>query len=342
METKTVILKKKGNNVDIDFSEAARCVLSGGVAAFPTETVYGIAVSPWDEKAIRRVFSLKERDGGKPLTLHISDISEVYRHSSLSGKAQDDPQCVIFRKLASRFLPGPLTVILEKAAHVPDCLTGGRDTVAFRYPAHRAALALIEACGKSVAGTSANLSGGLSCTTAKAVLEELGGKIDCLVEEDAGILGVESTVISLVDGVKILRAGAIGAKMIEAVLEIPVSLPLSPQASAERTSSESISRGAREKIRFYDPDRVTDIVSDLMTSSEIAAVLFKDSMYYNIAPILERNDVRKRVRLITREGFITKFYKVLRELDGEGIREIRVPRLEGEGIETAITSLLSR
>lgn len=311
-------------------SELRDCVRAGGVVAFPTETVYGVAVDPMIESAIERVFSIKERDRGKPLTLHISDKCVVDRFAVFESEEQRR----IFDALTSRFWPGPLTVILPKAEHVSSLLTGGLDTVAFRFPTHPVALDFISACGGAVAGTSANLSGSWSTASARDVMHELGGKIEYVLGADSGMLGIESTVLSLRDGLRILRYGAVGEKLIAAVLEHE---GISVSAFAHEAPEQAASR---HKVRLYDESAVTAVVQELIENPHCAAVLLSDSLFYNIKPLLEDRRVKSRFRILSKEGYITKLYRVLRSLDGEEIEIIYAPRLEGEGIELAINRLL--
>ncbi|MDO4754097.1 MAG: L-threonylcarbamoyladenylate synthase, partial [Bacillota bacterium] len=213
---KTEIIKIRDYESLPSFVPQKSVVAGGGIVAFPTETVYGIAVAYDSDQAIESIFRLKERERGKPLTLHISNASRV--DAFVDWTRLSDEEIRIYRSLIAKFWPGPLTVILPKKNTVSDVLTGGLSTVAFRFPSHPVSIAFIEACGGAVAATSANLSGGFSCTTGAAVEQELGGKIACILDADSGILGIESTVISIQGGVKILRQGAIGIRMIERVL----------------------------------------------------------------------------------------------------------------------------
>lgn len=357
----------------------AELVRGGGIVAFPTETVYGIAVRADDDAAIERVFRIKERDRGKPLTLHISDVAHVDPYVDWSGVSPEERD--LFDRLVRKFWPGPLTVVLPKKSTVSDKLTGGRNTIAFRFPSHPVGIALIRACGGVVAGTSANLSGSLSTTTASAVTEELGAAVDAVVEADSGILGIESTVVALRGRIHILRQGAIGRKMLESVAgqenvvferraaaktgrqgdaaregiaEISVRGEGANSAGeAERTSDEAertvaedlasshLRRPLKSKIVFYSSEEAARVFDELLRSDRVAAVLFKESLYYNITPVLQDKRVRARVRILSKEAFISKFYKILRGLHIDSLETVYIPLLEGEGIEESIFDLLT-
>ena len=197
--------------------EAVRVLRSGGLVAFPTETVYGLGADAFNESAVLKVFKVKRRPLGDALILHISGMEMV-------------PQCVSefpedAEKLARRFWPGPLTLILGKAEPVPKVVTGGRRKVGVRWPAHPVAEAIIAGLGKPVVAPSANLSGRPSPTRASDVLTDLGGLIDLVVDGGETPIGIESTVLDLtVDPPTILRPGAIPKEEIEDVLGRPVAL----------------------------------------------------------------------------------------------------------------------
>ncbi len=177
---------------------AAKIVREGGLVAFPTETVYGIAANLLDRKAMARLRRVKKRPGGKPFTVHVSNAAMV-----------EEMGCVVTeeaRKLMARFWPGPLTMILESQA-------GGK--TGFRMPANRVALDLIASADVPVVAPSANVSGLRAPVTAEEVLRELDGKIDLLLDAGPAEVGIESTVVDLtVNPPEILREGAIGTKEI--------------------------------------------------------------------------------------------------------------------------------
>jgi L-threonylcarbamoyladenylate synthase len=173
---------------------AAGLIRSGGLVAFPTETVYGIAANLSDKRAVERLREVKARDRGKPFTVHIADVGTI-----------EEMGCVVTpgaRRLIDKFWPGPLTIILKSKK--------GRKT-GFRMPANRVALELIKAAGVPIVAPSANISGKAPPTDAEGVLKELGGMIELIVDSGPTAIGVESTVVDLaVSPPKVLREGAIG------------------------------------------------------------------------------------------------------------------------------------
>ncbi len=196
--------------------QAAAILRSGGVVAFPTETVYGLGADARNEAAVRRVFAIKGRPADHPLIVHLAAAEW------LDDWARAAPDAA--RRLARAFWPGPLTLVLERAAHVLDAVTGGQDSVALRVPDHPLALALIRAAGPLVA-PSANRFGRVSPTTAEHVRAELGDAVDLILDGGPCPVGVESTVLSLIsDTPTLLRPGAVTPAQIAAILGRPVDL----------------------------------------------------------------------------------------------------------------------
>ncbi len=191
--------------------EAASLLRGGGLVAFPTETVYGLGAAAFDQEAVARIFEAKGRPRFDPLIVHVSGPDQVLRLTDAIPAAA--------QALMDRFWPGPLTLVLPKAAAVPDLVTSGLPTVAIRMPRHPLALALIERAGGPVAAPSANPFGCISPTTAQHVLQHLGGRVDMVLDGGPCTVGVESTVLSLAGPRPVLlRSGGAGREEIEHVL----------------------------------------------------------------------------------------------------------------------------
>jgi L-threonylcarbamoyladenylate synthase len=169
-------------------AEAARILRDGGLVAFPTETVYGLGADATNGQAVAAIFAAKGRPLFNPLIVHVADLEEARRHVELSPRAQ---------ALAERFWPGALTLVLPRRKDSPLSLlvSAGLDSVALRAPSHPAAIALLKAAGRPVAGPSANRSGQVTATTAAHVAESLGDKLDFILDAGSATLGIESTVI---------------------------------------------------------------------------------------------------------------------------------------------------
>ena len=191
--------------------QAGALLAAGEVVGMPTETVYGLAANALDGAAAAKIFHAKGRPQDNPLIVHIADVAE------LAPLVRAVPPAAL--QLAERFWPGPLTMILPRAASIPDEVSAGLDTVGIRLPAHPVARALIRAAGVPLAAPSANLSGRPSPTTARHVLDDLSGKIPAVVEGGPCSVGVESTVVSLTGELpRLLRPGGISLEQLEAVL----------------------------------------------------------------------------------------------------------------------------
>lgn len=184
---------------------------NGGLAAIPTETVYGLAGNALDGRCAQKIFAAKGRPSDNPLIVHIS------RFEQWKELVAEIPETA--KALADAFWPGPLTIILKKSDLVPDEVSGGLDTVAVRMPQNKIALAVIESAGVPLAAPSANLSGKPSPTCASHVIEDMKGRIEAIVDSGECNVGVESTVLSLaVNPPRLLRPGKITAEMLTEIL----------------------------------------------------------------------------------------------------------------------------
>lgn len=194
-----------------DISRAARLIQSGGLVAFPTETVYGLGANALDQLAVAKIFEAKKRPHFDPLIVHIAEISWLDKLClHISPKAQ---------KLIEKFWPGPLTIVITKKPIVPDIVTAGLPTVAIRMPSHSIARQLIAASGTPIAAPSANPFGYLSPTTAEHVREQLGASVDMIIDGGPADIGIESTVIEIInDQATLLRPGGVTLEEIEALI----------------------------------------------------------------------------------------------------------------------------
>lgn len=235
---KTKIFGKEG------ISEAAEILKQGGLVAFPTETVYGLGGNGLDKEAAKKIYAAKGRPSDNPLILHVSSIEEVYPLvKALPEKA---------KKLMEAFWPGPLTLVLPKSDIVPKESTGGLETVALRSPENALTLDLIRACGFPIAGPSANLSGRPSPTEAAHVLEDLGGRIEGILEDGAVGIGVESTIVDLSeDCPTLLRPGAITIEDLEEVLGEKVAID--PTLLGKSMAEGFTPKAPGMKYRHYAP-----------------------------------------------------------------------------------------
>ncbi|WP_371421858.1 L-threonylcarbamoyladenylate synthase [Tardiphaga sp.] len=204
--------------------EAARCLRAGGLLAFPTETVYGLGADAANPRAVAGIYEAKGRPSFNPLIAHVADLAAARRIARFDARAL---------ALAEAFWPGPLTLVLPKAADCPvaDLATAGLDTIAIRVPAHPVAHALLQAFGGAVVAPSANISGHVSPTTAAHVLSDLEGRIDMILDGGPVEVGVESTIVGCFDQPMLLRPGGLPREAIERVLGQPLASPPDELAS---------------------------------------------------------------------------------------------------------------
>ncbi|MCS7145242.1 MAG: L-threonylcarbamoyladenylate synthase [Nitrososphaerota archaeon] len=224
--------------------EAARVIRTGGLVAFPTETVYGLGADAMKPQAVSRIFAVKGRPPDNPLIIHISRLEELYRiGESLDWRAEE---------LARRFWPGPLTLVVKRSPILPDVTVAGLDTAAVRMPRHEVALRLIEAAGTPIAAPSANKSGRPSPTSAEHVLADLGGEIELILDAGPTDIGVESTVLDISsERAVILRPGGVSREEIEAVIG---KVEVHPSALGLLIHGELAPRSPGMKYRHYAPE----------------------------------------------------------------------------------------
>ena len=203
-------------NSPADIKRAAKILKDGGLAVFPTETVYGLGADAYNTQALAKVFEVKGRPLFDPLIVHIASLKTL-DHLTCPD-ALDSQRHQLLEKLVNVFWPGPLTLVLPKKPELPGLLSAGLPTVAIRFPSHLIAQSLISLSTGAVAAPSANRFGRLSPTRAEHVVESLGDNIDCIIDGGPCTVGVESTVMELIPAPRILRPGGISREQLEEVI----------------------------------------------------------------------------------------------------------------------------
>lgn len=221
---------------------AAQIIKDGGLVVFPTETVYGLGGDATNPQSSKKIYAAKGRPSDNPLIIHISKPEEAEPYAVTSES---------FYRLAEKFMPGPLTVILPKKSTVPFETTGGLDSVAVRCPSNDIANSLIAASGVPIAAPSANLSGKPSPTNAADVIQDMNGRVDMIIDGGESDIGLESTIVKL-DGNRgaLLRPGAITVDALSCVLDDITIAPSVTQQLAE--NERPLSPGM--KYKHYAPD----------------------------------------------------------------------------------------
>ena len=222
---------------------AASVIRSGGLVAFPTETVYGLGANVFNEIAVKRIYEVKGRPPDNPVIVHICDVNQL---SEVASRVPEEAY-----RLIERMWPGPLTLLLPRGPRVPYAVTAGLETVAVRMPAHPVALELIRESGVPIAAPSANVSGKPSPTRGDHVVEDFYSKIELILDAGETLYGVESTIVNiLVDPPVLLRPGAYPVEEIERVLGKKVVVPSFARGLGE--AERALAPGM--KHRHYAPD----------------------------------------------------------------------------------------
>jgi L-threonylcarbamoyladenylate synthase len=299
---------------------------SGGLVAFPTETVYGLGADACNAEAVARIYLVKGRPADHPLIVHVASID------GLGDWADDVPGYAI--ALARDYWPGPMTLVVRRSGLAGDFVTGGQDTVGVRVPNHPVALGLLEAFvragGKGVAAPSANRFGNVSPTSAQAVAVELGDYLadgDQILDGGACDVGVESTIIDCTGDVpKILRPGAVTAQMIAQCtgLEVVGSVDVGVDSDVIRVSGSLDSHYAPMATVVLDQ---TPLVGQGFIA--MADVVAPDGVVRLAAPT-------------THDDFARVLYAALRSADEQGLATVVVQQPQGDGIAVAIRDRLKR
>lgn len=280
METKII----KIDRVNMDrklLEEAGRLLQEGALVAFPTETVYGLGGDGLKADAAARIYEAKGRPSDNPLILHIAEVSDMEK------LAVDIPELAY--RLADRFWPGPLTMILKKGEVVPYTTTGGLDTVAVRMPSDEIAREIIRASGTYIAAPSANLSGRPSPTKAEHVIEDLAGRVEMIVDGGDSDIGLESSIIDLSGEVPmILRPGYITKEDFE---QIVAEVEYDKAVLATKPQESVVAKAPGMKYRHYAPKGQITIVE-----GQVSAVAQKINEL-----VREQEELGRRVAVLCAE-----------------------------------------
>jgi len=243
-----------------DVGRARDVLQRGGLVGIPTETVYGLAAVALNEEAVGRVFEAKARPTSHPLIIHLSPSDDIHRWGVLNESAQ---------QLAESFWPGPLTLLVPRTELVPDWVTGGRDTVALRIPAHQMTIDLLDSLGDAVVAPSANRFGQVSPTSAEHVINDLGDSVDLVLDGGTCAIGIESTIVECTSSsVQILRPGKITA------LEIAktTGLKISAQDGPSRAPGMLLAHYApRARVELYASLREALDRFNRLTNDQVSA-----------------------------------------------------------------------
>lgn len=336
----TRIVQVDENNINMEVvRKAGKIIQTGGLVAFPTETVYGLGGDALNPASSRKIYEAKGRPSDNPLIVHIA------KWEALSAIVKEIPRESV--KLAEAFWPGPLTMIFEKSDLVPPETTGGLETIAVRMPAHRTALAFIEAAGGYVAAPSANRSGRPSPTIAEYVAQDLNGRIEMIIDGGDVELGLESTIVDFTaETPVILRPGYITRQMLERTIG-----QVEEDVTILRADSGQAPKAPGMKYRHYAPKgeltivsgpekTVTDYINEQLDKcrdeNKRTGVIASDATIEAY-----RADVCKNAGSRMDESALAKrLYRILREFDDEGVEVIYSESFAGAGVGQAVMNRL--
>lgn len=339
---KTQIFKIDSDNIDYSIiNKAADVIKSGGLVAFPTETVYGLGGDGLNPLASQKIYKAKGRPSDNPLILHISHMDQ------LTPLVSEIPQSA--KKLADEFWPGPLTMIFKKSNIVPKETSGGLETVAVRFPEDKIAQALISASKTPIAAPSANTSGRPSPTRASHVEFDLSGKIDMILDGGACEFGLESTIVDVTGNVPcLLRPGAVTLEMLRELLgEVTVDkavlsklsageLPKAPGMKYTHYSPSAdvvIVRGDREKM----VNRINELIANTDRSLKIGVIATEENKdKYKNCEVLVIGSIKEP------QTIGANLFKMLRKCDYHHIDKVFAEGLGEDELGLAIMNRLKK
>jgi len=306
---------------------AAACIRAGGLVAFPTETVYGLGANAWSSKAVEKIFRAKGRPPSDPLIAHIASLQQ------LPELARDIP--AIAYQLAERYFPGPLTLVLAKAERVPSKLSAGLDTVALRMPQHPVALALLRQAQVPIAAPSANRFAGPSPTRAQHVLDDLDGAVDIVLDAGSCAIGVESTILSLVDSPpQLLRPGGLALEELRRIVPdlryAPRYLEVDDTVPAPGSLRKHYAPRARVLLFSGEEYAVQAAMRKAVLQHESAGILASDA---DLRALSDLPVPTARLGANAEEAAL-RLFAALRALDRQGVQHIvtRMPPNHGLGL----------
>ncbi len=320
METKRITIKDREHPQDGELREAAEILRTGGLVAFPTETVYGLGANALDEEAAKRIYAAKGRPSDNPLIAHIAG------ESGLAPLVSRIPEAA--KKLMEAFWPGPLTMIFPKSEAVPYGTTGGLETVAVRMPSDPVANRLIALAGVPVAAPSANTSGRPSPTTADHVWEDMNGRIEMVVDGGPVGIGVESTIVDVTGEVPmVLRPGAITMEMLRDLLgevEIDPAIigPMSPDAHPKAPGMKYRHYAPKADMTLVEgePEAMAETIcllagESLAQEKRVGVICTEETRHFYPESLMDKTVVRSMGQRAKEETIAHNLYAVLREFD---------------------------
>ena len=340
MTTKIIVVDplqlEKSEN---DIKNAAETIRSGGLVAFPTETVYGLGGDGTNPDASQKIYAAKGRPSDNPLIIHIAFPSDAEKYTYTNDT---------YYKLADRFMPGPLTIVLKAKDSIPPETRGGLSTVAVRCPSHPVARKLIELSDRPIAAPSANLSGSPSPTSACHVIDDMAGRVDAIIDGGSCEIGLESTIVKIEDdgSMVLLRPGKI--TFAELACVAPISMA---DAVTDRLREGEVALSPGMKYRHYAPSsplvlldgELDDVIGYIKADNKnkIAILCYTDDKsgiaeqlpHADIFILGARDDIEEQAR---------QLFSILREADKYNYDLIYAPLPSKEGVGLALYNRMIR
>lgn len=338
MNTKIRIIKNLQEDNEC-ISEAADIIKDGGIVAFPTETVYGLGANALNEEAVKKIFEAKGRPQDNPLIVHVADkdISNIV--TEVTPLAQ---------KVIDRFWPGPITIILNKKDIIPNVTSAGLKSIGIRMPSDKIAQELIKKSNVPIAAPSANISGRPSPTDVERCVEDLEGRVDCILGGPKSIVGVESTILDCtIDPPVILRPGGITLEMLK---EIDQRIEID-KAILQKPSKDLKPKAPGMKYRHYAPkapvkiingdnkktiEKINEMIHNYMCKGKKVGILASSSNFslYKEGEVIDMGS--------SLEEIAHNLFESLRDLDDRGVDIILSESFEEEGVGIAIMNRLKK
>ncbi len=305
--------------------DAAELLRAGRLVAFPTETVYGLGANALDPEAVQRIYDAKGRPAINPLIVHVFSTQDA-RDLALEWTREADA-------LARAFWPGPITLVVRKAAVIPDIVSAGTDSVGLRVPAHPIALALLKEVRLPIAAPSANLSTQVSPTTAQHVVRGLGDRVDLVLDGGPTTVGIESTVVDLTGALpRILRPGMIAR---DAIARVAGAAEIgAPPAAGDAARSPGVigkHYAPRAAVRLLSRDALVQAIHDRHGHQRVGAMVF---MRVDAAVVKEMPS--------DPESYARELYAAMHALDEAGCDVVLIERPPGSAAWAAIADRLER
>ena len=334
MKTKYINLKEEYNEERI--KEAAQDILNGELVIFPTETVYGIGANALNDDACKNIFKAKGRAGDNPLIVHVNNVDMI-------KKLVEEPN-EIEKKLIKSFCPGPFTLIFKAKNIIPKSVTAGLDTVGIRMPSNKIANKLIEYAGVPIAAPSANVSGRPSGTKIDDILKEFDGKVSTIIDDGMVDIGLESTVVRVIDNkVRILRPGKITKEDIE---KLRIEVEIDKNILGKYDGKEKVLSPGM-KYRHYAPntkcmmvyskneEAMVNKINELI-SGKNALVVCRDKNFDKYAT---KNKIKMGSSL---DEMAHNIFSILRQVDNYNVDIVIIEGMQKDGLGLALNNRLLR